>query len=161
MSQTATQIDAAAELAAWTRQVADMYVKDLNALPEGAFSQPIGGKCRTPQDFTCEVAGFCKMMAARLNGETYESPSPEAIQAYTAMIDTADKAAEEVRSSADALATALTSNPDRLGEPITPPWGGSMSAFQMATIAANHILYHDGQLNLIQSYHGDDQMHWM
>ncbi len=30
----------------------------------------------------------------------------------------------------------------------------------MALIAINHIMYHDAQINYLQSLHGDQEMHW-
>jgi hypothetical protein len=35
-----------------------------------------------------------------------------------------------------------------------------MSKFALAHLASIHMMYHDGQLNYIQSLHGDGEIHW-
>lgn len=161
MSDTALAIDAAQELANWCRRVAGMYVKDLRALSDEGFAKPFGSKTRSAQDFSAEVAGFNGMVASIIGGEKFEMPSDERRAAYTASLDTRDKAIAAVQASAEALAKAIETGGDNLTVMTQAPWGEPLSVFQLATIAVNHMMYHDGQLNFLQSLHGDDQIHWM
>lgn len=160
MSETMVRIDAAAELAGWTRRMTGMYCKDLAAIPEQAYATCPGGVCRTPQDITAEVAGFCFMVADRLNGKDHPMPDDAKRQAWTASLDTREKGIRAVQEGGEALAAALTTAGDRLGETVQAPWGEQLSLYQLSQVAANHILYHDGQLNYLQALKGDGDMHW-
>jgi hypothetical protein len=153
-------IDAAAELAAWTRRCASMYAKDLRALSDEAYQKPCGEKARSMQEVTAEVAGYNMMVAGILQGNAPQMPTDEQRAAYTASLDTREKGVDAVLASANAMADAILAAGDRLETITTAPWGEEMSLFVMANIAANHILYHDGQLNIVQCLHGDPAMHW-
>ncbi len=161
MSDTITRIDAKAELAKWTRQLAGMYVADLKALDESAILNSAGGAARTANDFTAEVAGFNLMTAKRLRGEEVPERTDEDRAAFTALFSTKDVCVNMLSSSAEELASAIESASDEsMAEVVTMPWGQDMSKWELANLCANHILYHDGQLNFIQSLSGDGEMHW-
>jgi uncharacterized damage-inducible protein DinB len=154
-------IDAAAELAIWTRRVASMYAKDLRALTDEAYHRAVGEKARSMQDVTAEVAGFNMMVAKLLRGEDAPMPTDEQRAAFTASLARRADAEQILLSSADALATAIESvGHERLETMTQAPWGEPMSFYFMANLTANHMLYHDGQLNIVQCLHGDDAMHW-
>lgn len=161
MSETSTKINAPVELAGWVRNVAEMYCKDLRALTPEGYSQSAGGVARSAQDFTAEVAGFNYMLVSMLNGEAPSMPSDEERAGFVASLDTAEKGCEAITTSANAFASALENTTQDLSAVITVPWGAQMSLYALANIAANHIMYHDAQLNFIQSLHGDAEMHWM
>lgn len=137
-----------------------MYAKDLRALTDEAYQQPCGGKARTMQEVTAEVAGYNMMVAGILAGQAPQMPSDDQRAAFTASLASREKGIEAVVSSSNMLADAILAAGDRLGTMTAAPWGEEMSLYQMANIAANHILYHDGQLNVVQSLHGDPAMHW-
>ena len=73
---------------------------------------------------------------------------------------TREKGIRAVQEGGEALAAALTTAGDRLGETVQAPWGEQLSLYQLSQVAANHILYHDGQLNYLQALKGDGDMHW-
>lgn len=162
MSETATRIDAKKELATWTRQLGHMYSVDLNHVPDASITTSPGGAARSVGNFTAEVVGLCYLTVKALEGEQLQFP-PEEVQAeFAAKFTTREFCQEQVRNAANALADALESATDeQLNTQITAPWGQPMTAFAFATIAANHILYHDGQLNYIQALNGDSAVHWM
>lgn len=162
MSETATRIDAKAELAGWTRQLGQMYSKDLEHVPDTTITNSPGGAARSVGNFTAEVVGLCLMTVKALQGEQLQFP-PEEVQAeFAAKFTTREFCQEQVQKAANALADALEAATDeQLETQITAPWGQPLSAFGFATIASNHILYHDGQLNYIQALNGDGAIHWM
>lgn len=160
MSETATQLNVAEELANWTRRVAGMYVKDLKAISDEVYTKCQGGTCRTMQEVTAECAGFNMMVTAMIKGEAVPEFSDEQRAAFTASLDTRDKGAKAIESSANAMADAMASNGHRMGEVVTAPWGEAMNIFNISVLSANHMLYHDGQLNFVQSLNCDDKMHW-
>lgn len=161
MSEVAEKLDAKGTLATWCRQVAKMYGQDLAAIPEDSYTQSPGGKARTVSDFTSEVVGFNRLVAEILRGGAPAMRSEEEREAFKRSFTTTSFCQEQVSASADELADAIEQCPDeRLASVVTAPWGDSMPALTLATIAVNHILYHDGQLNYIQSLNGDGEMHW-
>ena len=161
MSDTITKIDAKAEMAKWTRQLAGMYVADLKALDETAILNSAGGTARTVGDFTAEVSGFNLMTAKKLGGEDFPARTDEEKAAFTALFSSKDVCIKMLSSSAEELASAIESaSEESMTEVVTLPWGQDMSKWELANLCANHILYHDGQLNFIQSLSGDGEMHW-
>lgn len=162
MSDTMTRIDALQELAGWTRRLGGMYMKDLNALSDEAYVTSPGGAARAPYAFTAEVTGICGIATAMINGVTPEMPSEEAIAAASEPFKSKAFALEAFEKSVNALADAVSSSTDEaMSKMVTAPWGEPMSLFQFASITANHIWYHDGQLNVVQALHGDGAIHWM
>ena len=62
----------------------------------------------------------------------------------------------------DELSAALSAADEAtLTKTVMAPWQMESTVFMLATIAVNHIWYHDGQLNLIQALNGDGDVHWM
>lgn len=161
MSETITRIDAKAELANWTRRIAGMYVADLKALDETAISASAGGAARTAQEFTAEVAGFNLMVAQKLRGEDAPSRTDEERAAFTALFSNKEECISRLSSSSEELASAIEfASEESMTETVELPWGETMSKWALANLCANHIFYHDGQLNIIQSLKGDAEMHW-
>lgn len=160
MSETATRIDAQAELAKWTRQLGFMFTADVKHMPAAAFTESIGGKCRNVNSIVSEIVGFCGLGTAVMRGG--EIPKMEEALGADPNLVTAEACAQAAHEAIDGFAAALESATDEsLAEMVTAPWGQPMSRYEFAQIVANHVWYHDGQLNLIQAFHGDDQVHWM
>ena len=157
---TITESNPATGLASWIRRVSGMYSKDLKALNEDAYTKSAGGKCRTLQDITAEVSGFNFTVADLITGKATEWKSEDVPEEYAASLSTIAAGEEAIRKSGDAIASALESHPQRLGETVVTPWGETMSLFDLANLSGSHIMYHDGQLNFVQSLNGDDKMHW-
>lgn len=152
---TVTSISANQSLAQWARNLAEMYAKDLAALTPDQYTTSIGGKCRTAQSVTEEVVGFLGKITAQINGA-------EPTQGEAASIATPEAGQEAIKAAADEIATALENASDeKLSSEVTAPWGQPMQLFVFAQIAVNHIWYHDGQINMIQSFNGDEEIHWM
>ncbi len=161
MSETATQINYKAKLASWTRELAGMYINDLKALDDASLTKCPGGCARTPQDFTAEVAGFASMVTKLLRGEAPAQRTDEEREAFKANFATVEGCVTGIQQSCEGLAAGIESaSEDRLAELVKTPWGAEMQLYELTNIAVNHILYHDGQLNYVQSLNGDGEMHW-
>lgn len=61
-----------------------------------------------------------------------------------------------VTAVCDAIATVA---PERLAEQIMMPWGERMSLALSLMAPAQHMRYHEGQVNYIQVLLGDDEYH--
>lgn len=137
----------------------ERYSKDLTAIPEEKFSD-CPGVARSAADFTVECTRINLHMAGLLRGETPEPltrgawvrATPE-LQEKTVCLQEFDTASSQLLDAFDAIPE------DALGNPMGGQFS-SMSAIELAHFATVHINYHDGQLNYIQSYLGDDSIHW-
>ncbi len=160
MSQTTSPLNLKGHYLNTLRRRAGLYLKDLSFIPEDKLTSSPGGCARNPLDFTAECAGFNRLVAALLRGEqaAYDSDS----HAKTAAAITSFEIAKaELEASVEALAQTVESLSDEaLGEAVTTPWGMETTRFGLAEIASEHITYHDGQLNYIQSLYGDGEVHW-
>ena len=133
------------------------YLKDLGFIPDDKLSASPMGSARPPLEFTAECAGFNFYAARAINGEEQEAPTQEVRDAYFAAIDTREKANEALSSSAEALITAVQ-GADMSSE-VSVAWGEPMPVARLATMCSYHMMYHDGQLNYIQTLYGDSESH--
>ncbi len=136
----------------------DFYVKDLEALSEEALSTPFAGNARTPYDITFEVVEVNKRVHARLAG-VEPGPWPFADGWATAPESFKYKviAIAELVKSVDAIVEAMGDDMSKVIESAQGP----KTVFEIAAFAPLHMMYHDAQLNYVQSLHGDSEMHWM
>ncbi len=142
-------------------QATTFYLKDLETLTEEQILGCAGGAARRPVDFTYEVALINRRIAARLTGAE-PPPAPEGDDWWIAPDDLQSKAAISayMKESCDQLLTAARSIPEAdAGKLIGTP-GSERPAFALAQFASMHTMYHDAQLNFIQSLCGDLKMHW-
>lgn len=146
----AAPLDHTALLANWLGRVVQMYVDDLRALPAGAFTTSIGGKCRTPQDFTADVARLSAHAAALARSET---PPPGGAP----QLRDVEAGVKAVTDTAGELVQAMLANPGSLADTVTSPWNEEMPLFRLAYVAANQLLYHDALLSQIRLFHDDGE----
>ncbi len=143
------------------QRYADMYAADLAHLSDDHLHQVPMGAARTIASFTAEVAGFNRLVAAVVRGEEAAMPDPEAVEAFVQSINSIAKAQELVKSSANEICEALASSGAEAAlADVTAPWGEPTTKINLASMAASHMMYHDGQINYIQSLHGDAVNHW-
>gem|GEM_PF-406806 len=142
------------------RQVIGMYAQDLAAMsPELLQTRP-GKALRAPIDFTYEVAVVNRRMAARLRGEN-PGPSDQSLAMAPERYDVhAFVLGEFHAAGAELLAAAEALPAERWHETPVGLSAKDGSMIGLVTFAAVHMTYHDGQLNLIQSIVGDQQIHW-
>lgn len=142
-------------------QATAFYHKDLEALSEEQILNCPGGSARKPIDFTYEVALINRRIAARLIGA--EPPAaPEGDDWWIAPDEIRSKEgilAYMAESSAALLEAARSLSEEEASKMVGTP-GSERPAFALANFAAMHTMYHDAQLNFVQSLAGDLAMHW-
>lgn len=132
-----------------------LFLKDLNALPEDAFCRSLGGKARTVADIAHEVNLVNDHVGQAVRGEEqfvwpegWISAPPE-LCSKEAVI----KAFEE--SSQRIVETFTSYSQEQLDETIKHDEGETTRAERCRFITL-HLWYHSGQLNYIQTLLGDD-----
>lgn len=162
MSQVATSVDHKAFLSGWVQNLAGMYCADIKAIPNEKLGTSPGGCARTPQQFSAEVVGLCKWTAAKLRGEEPVQRTEDEMQAFGTTMNSQDAICGAINAASTEFSEALMACPDdRLNSTVTPPWQMDAPLYMIALITANHIWYHDGQLNYLQALNGDEAIHWM
>ena len=139
----------------------ELYVKDLEALDEPKLGQTPGGVARAPYDFTYEVVFVNRRVTKRLRGEVPEPfefdgwmKAPEEFRSKSAAVSALKESCNEVLEAWKALPA------EDMGKTIVLGDGSESNTLKMANLCATHLVYHDAQLNYIQSLCGDDEMHW-
>lgn len=136
-------------------------VIDVRALPEEVILTSPGGVARPPADFLVECAWMNLYLAGMFAGEPVEWQKDEQRRALVQELGTVDRVLEYLQGSVDKLKASVEALSDeQLAETSDKPFGFPMSRFAMAGLAAGHMMYHDGQLNLIQAMRGDGKFHW-
>lgn len=142
------------------QSAATCYVWDLTDMPETMLSTSPGGVARTPYDFTYEVAQVNRRITMRLRGEEPEPVSedgfvraPEAACSKQAAIQSIESSVKDLLEAWDRLAT------QDLTKKISSPMGDTDPS-KLMSLAATHMMYHDGQLNYLQAIEGDEEVHW-
>lgn len=158
MSEIAEKPKLQTEIANWIRRAGALYCIDLKHIPEGKMTECIGGVCRTPSQFTSEVIGFNHMVAKTFRGEPMEGNHGDESDGP----QTSNEAIAAVNESVSALALALENLSDEdLQKVATAPWGEKMTYADFARNALVNMFYHCGQLNYVQAFNGDGDIHWL
>ncbi len=134
---------------------------DLNALPEEQALAHPGGTSRPAVAVVAECAAVNGLIATLLTTGEMRRPSPEEREAYYAKFTSREAATSALRAETARLLSAIDALPEaRWGEPITGLIGQPSTLLETTGFAALHMMYHDGQINLLQAMHGDSEMHW-
>lgn len=136
-----------------------VFTKDLEALPESAFTQKFSDKARTVADIVHEVNLVNQDILKSIHGQPMSEwpegwiTAPAGFDSKRLVIDTF----AEVAAEAVALAEASTEADMEL--PVESEFGPTNRAerFRFMTL---HLWYHSGQLNYVQTLLGDDAWHW-
>jgi uncharacterized damage-inducible protein DinB len=146
----------------FTRSAQTMMSNDLKAIPQEQLCVSPGGCARDALNLVAECAMVNGFVSRFLQTGSFERPPAEDRQAHLASFDTAEKALSYLEQETNHLVAAIEAvDENTLGDVIeTTPLGRPMTRFAIAQLPAVHMMYHDGQLNYIQTLHGDDKMHW-
>lgn len=139
---------------------AKMYLADLEAMSHAQLSlQPTEG-ARCAYDFTYEVVAINRRFANRFRGE---DPGPWPFEGWATTPEdwrSPETAVNAFKDSINELLAAFDGIPDaKIFETIAIP-NGETSVAELCRILVSHLLYHDGQLNLIQIMTGNSKVHW-
>ena len=154
------ELDLAAHLRATTAQAYNNLLNDLNALDEDKASGSANTALRPAIKVVAECGSVNGLLASLVTTGTAASPSPDEQAAYYAAITTRAEALAALDAGTQKLYAAIDGvAPDRWGEMVPTPLG-PMTVLGAASFAAQHMMYHDGQINHLHLLHGDTEMHW-
>ena len=134
--------------------------KDLDALSDEQLTKTYGGCTRTPLAILAELSGSTLWCAGKLSG-CDAAFTEEDRAAYGAQFATREQSMALFADATNKLCAAIGDlTEDHFNDPIEGPMG-PMPKIAMAVLSLNHMSYHDGQFNYIQTLEGDAKMHWM
>jgi hypothetical protein len=141
-----------------TRQAADVIIAAANSThPDKVTWQPLDqGRTVLNQVIECGMANL--KWANILRSFTYSNLPPD-LRASFDVIDTLPEATARVDATAQELADVLLAVPDeRLETEIETPWG-PYNVAEACLHAYWNMVYHEGQINYIQTLYGDTEEH--
>ncbi len=134
---------------------------DLKATPDDKLHVGHGGCSRTPLNIVAECAMVNGLIAGFLSTGKFEGRPSAERAAHLNSVDTREKALAYLEEETQRLVAAIDAmDESTLGEVTDGPIGRPMTRFAIAGLASTHMMYHDGQLNYVQSICGDSEMHW-
>jgi hypothetical protein len=136
------------------------YISDLKASTAEQMTSKPGGAHRCPYDFTYELVKLNALMAARLRGETPPEGGGDGYITAPAEFCDVETAAAGLQCSVDGVMAALDALDDAGLQETFDMWGRTWTKMQLATLCGLHMMYHDGQLNYVQTAGGDLAVHW-
>lgn len=157
---TNTLNPAVAELTPRIERVAALFAKDLEAMTHEMLSANNGGVSRSGYDLACEVTFVNNLVANATKGvDGLPSEVNGWMRAEPEQCDKA-KVIEEFRLSVEKAIEGLSlASDETLAKVVDSPLGPT-AVIDLARILPVHIMYHSGQLNYIQTLHGDAVFHW-
>jgi hypothetical protein len=162
MSQISESNAVAEVLVGLVNETAYLYGKDLDATPDDLCSGCDAEKGRSILAFTAETIGFNFLIASHIAGTPKSFPSEDERAEIAAKFGSKAAAKAGLEESVNALTAAIQSvEASDWMTKVTAPWGAEVTKAHLASWAALHTMYHDGQMNLIQVQNGDTEVHWM
>jgi uncharacterized damage-inducible protein DinB len=160
MSTVATRFDSKTIAYNSLKGACRIFLQDLQALPEDAFTKSFGGKTRTVADFVYEVNLVNDHIGMVIREEEpFKWPEELWIKAPEEF-DTKEKViAAFEKSSARILETVDGFSVEKFEEPLLTE-DGETNRFERCRHMILHLWYHSGQINFIQTMLGDDAWHW-
>ena len=137
-----------------------LFLIDLDALPDEAFTQSFGGKARTMADIAYETSLVNDHVGMTIRGE---EPFPWPDGWIRAPAEWSNKAAvvKGFRASADRIGeTVAAYTPETMAETIDDKEGGKTTREERVRFMTLHTWYHLGQLNFAQTLLGDEVWLW-
>lgn len=160
MSETATAPNPTEELIGRIEMIGNLYATDLSAMTDEMLASSVAGKARTGFDLTYEVIGVNNLIPDKARKVQREGTTNDGwVRAPESFCSKEAAIAAFKQSVADVVETLRAASPEFMEEIVESPLG-PLPVARLAGIVPMHILYHSGQLNYIQTLHGDDEMHW-
>ncbi len=153
-------LDLKVQLRDATQRAHRLLSNDLKAIEADKTNICPGGCARTALNIVAECASVNGMVATVLAGGEYNRPSAEERDAFLNSFDTVEKTLVYLDKETERLLEAIASTDESTFGDEMSPFGRPMNRFGVAGLPSWHMMYHDGQLNYIQSLHGDGEMHW-
>jgi hypothetical protein len=137
-----------------------MFIADIEASPEEMLGRSPGGVARCPFDFVYEVAFVNIRITVRLQGEDPGPWSPIPWTKAPAKFASKERAIAYLKDSVAGLLAAWDQLPEHDLEKKIPTASGETTPLELGSLAGAHAMYHDAQLNYIQTLSGDADIHW-
>jgi hypothetical protein len=138
----------------------DRLVKDLKAIPAEKQGECPGGCTRSALNLVAECAMLNGFIAGYLTGANTPRPSAEERTAFLASFDSEEKTLAYLEQETNKLIETVRGLEETtLGDEM-PFFNRTLTKFAVAEFPAIHMSYHDGQLNYLQTLHGDAEVHW-
>lgn len=142
-----------------TRETAETIIFVAHATPPDKHHwQPLdNGRSIVAQIVECVLAN--QKWTGILQSRAWVSISEETFDNALAEWDTLEKATTQLRTAANALALAIEAVPDSdMAGEITAPWG-PYPLSRCCLHAYWNMVYHEGQINYVQTLYGDFEEH--
>lgn len=137
-----------------------VFLKDLQALPEDAFDKKFGPNTRTVADIVYEVNLVNEHVRMTICGEEpFEWPdegwikAPEDFRKKDAVVAAFELTTQKLINSVEAFTI------EQLEGKVTTE-RGETDRYERCRFITLHMWYHGGQLNFIQTLLGDTAWHW-
>ncbi len=154
------ELDLAAHLRTATEWAYNNLVNDLNALDEDKASGSVDETTRPAIKMVAECGSVNGLIASLVATGEASRPTPEQREAFFSAIKTRADALAVLEDGTQKLYAAIDATAlDTWGDLVTTPFGPWTRA-RAASLAAQHMMYHDGQINSLHLRHGDTEMHW-
>lgn len=138
----------------WTREMVRQMLTTAKYFPADQREATFGGASKSPQWIIAHCATFNALMADVFSGRDHATPGddrePQSWEQTLAFLEAAT----------EALCTAIAGLATQPVESFTMPWGETMPADHAIFLPGSHVVYHNGQLNYIQTILGDAEGHW-
>jgi hypothetical protein len=153
-------LDIKAHLRDTTQRAHRLLTNDLKAIAADQVNACPGGCARPALNIVAECAAINGVIATILAGEEYQRPTPEEREKFLASFDTVEKALAFLDQETQRLLAAFENLDESTLNDSMQQLGRPMTRMMIAELPGWHMMYHDGQLNYIQTLHGDSEMHW-
>lgn len=140
-----------------TMHAAETLVKDSKYIPEDKFAFCPMGCAKTAEGILREVAGTNGRLAGAIAGKAADEGFAGKVEKASGLDTLGQLVMESAKLVCDAIDAIAEAD---LEKPATMPWGASFPLFMAIFLPSQHMTYHDGQINYIQTLLGDSTFHW-
>jgi uncharacterized damage-inducible protein DinB len=142
------------------KSITGMILQDLNALPEEGFSRSFGDATRTIADVIHEVNLVNDHIGMVVRGEKpFDWPSGSWVKAPEDL-QTKDAVIRGFTASSNRIIETYEAFSEEDIEGFVDTTHGPRTRFQRCQFMAQHMWYHSGQINYVQTLLGDTEWHW-
>lgn len=143
-----------------TLRMRDDLIRAARAVPTERHNWSPGGVARNTIYLVAHCAATNLFFAAIFSSSPLPYQTTEEREAAVEGCETIDQAEALLNRSVTAVCDAIVALPEqRIGEQMVMPWGERMPVALSLLAPANHMQYHEGQINYLQTLLGDDEYH--
>lgn len=132
---------------------------DLRAIPTTVATTSSAAGVRTAVNIVAECGVLSGYLADKIIDHGYSADHDELVST-TGKYDTVESALQCLTDNTNKLVTAIKALDEHSLQTDVELFGRQWSLFELCALNISHLSYHDGQLNYIQTLHGDGENHW-